>query len=62
MKSTNSTDPATGGAALRTPSAPVLKGIIDFEPIADYAGTGMAVAGPFLYGPAESFIVPVCTP
>lgn len=40
-----------------TPSAPVLKGIIDFEPIADYAGTGIAVAGPFVYETAESFVV-----
>jgi hypothetical protein len=39
------------------PSVPVLKGIIDFEPMADYAGTGIAVAGPFVYMTGENFVV-----
>jgi len=39
------------------PASPVLKGIIDFEPMADYAGTGIAVAGPWVYMTGESFVV-----
>jgi len=39
------------------PSAPVLKGIIDFEPLADYSGTGIAVAGPYVYMTGENFVV-----
>lgn len=39
------------------PSAPVLRGVIDFAPLGDYAGTGIAVSGAFLYMTGESFIV-----
>gem|GEM_PF-1526423 len=40
-----------------SPSTPVLKGIIDFEPMADYAGTGIAVAGPYVYMTGEGYVV-----
>ncbi len=39
------------------PSAPVMRGVIDFAPLGDYAGTGLAVAGAFVYMTGESFIV-----
>ncbi len=37
--------------------SPVFKGVIDFEPLGDYAGTGIAVDGPFVYMTGESFVV-----
>ncbi len=40
-----------------TPAAPGLKGIINFSPLGDYAGTGIAVAGPYVYMTGESFVV-----
>jgi hypothetical protein len=36
---------------------PALRGVIDFAPIGDYAGTGIALAGPFVYMTGENFIV-----
>jgi hypothetical protein len=39
------------------PSAPVLRGVINFAPLGDYAGTGIAVSGAFLYMTGENFIV-----
>ncbi|HYK05315.1 MAG TPA: Ig-like domain-containing protein [Thermoanaerobaculia bacterium] len=39
------------------PSAPVMRGVINFSPLGDYAGTGVAVAGAFVYMTGESFIV-----
>jgi hypothetical protein len=39
------------------PSVPRLKGIINFAPLGDYAGTGIAVAGPYVYMTGESFFV-----
>jgi hypothetical protein len=39
------------------PANPALRGIIDFAPLGDYAGTGIAVSGPFVYMTGESFIV-----
>jgi hypothetical protein len=39
------------------PSAPELRGVIDFEPLGDYAGTGIAVSGAFLYMTGEGYIV-----
>lgn len=40
-----------------TPAAPGLKGIINFSPLGDYAGTGIAVSGPYVYMTGESFVV-----
>lgn len=40
-----------------TPSSPVLKGTIDFSSLGDYAGTGIAVSGSYVYMTGESFIV-----
>jgi hypothetical protein len=39
------------------PTNPSMRGIIDFSPLGDYAGTGIAVAGPFVYMTGENFIV-----
>jgi hypothetical protein len=39
------------------PANPGMRGIIDFAPLGDYAGTGIAVSGPFVYMTGESFIV-----
>ncbi|HEY0139715.1 MAG TPA: Ig-like domain-containing protein [Thermoanaerobaculia bacterium] len=39
------------------PSAPVMRGVIDFSPLGDYAGTGIAVAGAFVYMTGEYFVV-----
>ncbi|HEX6098540.1 MAG TPA: Ig-like domain-containing protein [Thermoanaerobaculia bacterium] len=40
-----------------TPSAPALKGVINFSPLGDYAGTGIAVSGPYVYMTGEFFVV-----
>ncbi|HYK03237.1 MAG TPA: Ig-like domain-containing protein [Thermoanaerobaculia bacterium] len=40
-----------------TPATPGLKGVINFSPLGDYAGTGIAVAGPYVYMTGESFVV-----
>lgn len=40
-----------------TPSQPRYRGIIDFSPLADYAGTGIALDQSFVYMTGESFIV-----
>lgn len=39
------------------PTAPAMRGIIDFSSLGDYAGTGIAVNGPFVYMTGENFIV-----
>ena len=39
------------------PQNPILRTTINFSGLGDYAGTGIAVAGPFLYMTGESFIV-----
>ncbi len=39
------------------PNAPALKGIINFSPLGDYAGTGIAVSGPYVYMTGEFFVV-----
>ena len=39
------------------PANPALRGIVDFSPLGDYAGTGIAVNGPFVYMTGENFIV-----
>src|SRR5262249_9087905 len=36
---------------------PALRGVIDFQSLGDYAGTGIAVNGPFVYMTGENFIV-----
>lgn len=38
-------------------TSPSLRGIIDFAPLGDYAGTGIAVSGPYVYMTGENFIV-----
>lgn len=40
-----------------TPSAPLFKGIIDFYPLGDYAGTGIATNGAFVYMTGEAYFV-----
>jgi hypothetical protein len=39
------------------PANPLFKGIINFYPLGDYAGTGIAVSGAYVYMTGESFIV-----
>ncbi|HEX2062269.1 MAG TPA: Ig-like domain-containing protein, partial [Thermoanaerobaculia bacterium] len=43
--------------AMTIPVAPVMRGVIDFSPLGDYAGTGIAVSGAYTYMTGESFIV-----
>lgn len=40
-----------------TPSNPLFKGIINFYPLGDYAGTGIATSGAYVFMTGESFIV-----
>jgi len=44
---------------ISNPSAPLLRTVIDFSPLGDYAGTGIAVNGPFVYMTGVSFVVSV---
>lgn len=37
------------------PTTPILRGVVDFG--LDYAGTGLALAGPFVYWTGQSFVV-----
>lgn len=39
------------------PASPSMRGVINFSPLGDYAGTGIAVAGPYVYMTGESFVV-----
>ncbi|MET0647679.1 MAG: Ig-like domain-containing protein, partial [Pyrinomonadaceae bacterium] len=39
------------------PTLPRYRGVIDFSPLADYAGTGIAVDGEYVYMTGEEFIV-----
>jgi hypothetical protein len=39
------------------PASPRLSGVINFSPLGDYAGTGIAASGPFVYMTGESFVV-----
>ena len=38
-------------------NAPALRGTINFSPLGDYAGTGIAVSGPYVYMTGEFFVV-----
>ena len=40
---------------ISTPATPVVRGLLSF--VLDYAGTGIAVNGPFVYWTGESFVV-----
>ncbi len=39
------------------PTTPVLRGLIDFSPLGDYAGTGVEVSGPYVYMTGEYYYV-----
>jgi hypothetical protein len=39
------------------PANPALRGTINFAPLGDYAGTGIAANGPYVYMTGESFVV-----
>jgi hypothetical protein len=39
------------------PANPAMRGTINFAPLGDYAGTGIATSGPFVYMTGESFVV-----
>jgi hypothetical protein len=43
--------------AVDDPAAPLFRGILDFSPLGDYAGTGIALDGPFVYMTGEFFVV-----